>query len=207
MLRSGHEADRFSGPSKGRSYGRSRETMRKCVLALAMGLLVMGGLGQARAQSGWSQRFKEGGCSNSNGPFNVMVVTMDSECDAAFAVPAFTLFTDADSKPMNWTVDTAGDQKSATATLLGGSPVDYVQFNLNFARERASSLKFTFDAYKCNANNGRDLVDHANATWDGNKWTITPQDFNVIAAPEASSLALLLPGLLPVAYFLRRRKA
>jgi hypothetical protein len=184
--------------------------MRKCVLALAMGLLVMGGLGQARAQSGaqggWSQRFSEGGCSN--GPFNVMVVTMDSEYnhDAAFAAPAFELFADAAGNQMNnWTV-TATDQKSATATLLGGSSVKYVQFNLNFAGAKTSFLRFTFDAYNFDASNGQDLVDHATATWDGNKWTIDPHDL-APAVPEASSLALLLPGLLPVAYFLRRRKA
>jgi hypothetical protein len=181
--------------------------MRKCVLALAMGLLVMGGLGQARAQSVWSQRFKEGGCSNSNGPFNVMVVTMDSAYDADFADPAFTFFADAAGNQMNnWTV-TAGDQKSARAELAEGSSVEYVQFNLNFAGERASSLKFTFDAYKRNANNGLDLVDQATASWDGKQWTISPEDFGIASVPEASSLALLLPGLLPVAYFLRRRKA
>jgi hypothetical protein len=183
--------------------------MRKCVLALAMGLLVMGGLGQARAQSGaqggWSQRFSEGGCSNR--PFNVMVVTMDSAYnhDAAFADPAFTSFADKAGKAMtNWTVTANKAQKSARAELAEGSSVDYVQFNLNFAGARTSSLKFTFATYK---QGDQAPVDTATASWDGNKWTIEPQDLVAVKVPEASSLALLLPGLLPVAYFLRRRKA
>jgi hypothetical protein len=92
-------------------------------------------------------------------------------------------------------------EKSARAELAEGSSVDYVQFNLNFAGARTSPLSFTFEALL-----GNQIVDSSTITWDGNSWSVDHPDAAPIV-PEASSLALLLPGLLPVAYFLRRRKA
>lgn len=185
--------------------------MRKWILSIGSAVALLWAASSVMAQGfhvngdpaithSWTQPFSEGGSNYPSLLFDKMVVRLVS--GGPIEDPTFTFFRDADGNALAWTQATSADKKTAAASKPADTDaINYIAFNLNFEGLMTSPLSFTFDAY-----HGGAVVDHALASWDGKQWKIDPEDLVAMRTPEAPSLLLLLPGLLPVAYFLRRRR-